>query len=117
MSAQFHAPAALAAGEEPPGTQWIRGWVDRRVGLDNVERRKILPLPGLEFRPVGRSALSQCYIDCAVPVQISVLSGQGAGPFVVYFLPHSSSGRLVYSRCSHFGAQGIRETLRFTSVS
>jgi hypothetical protein len=36
--------------ERVPGTHWIGGW---------VERRKILPLPGLELRPLGRPARSQ----------------------------------------------------------
>jgi hypothetical protein len=30
-----------------------------RTGLDDVERRNILPLPGLELRPLGRPACSQ----------------------------------------------------------
>jgi hypothetical protein len=33
--------------------------VGLRTGLDAVERRKILPLPGLEVRLVGRPARSQ----------------------------------------------------------
>jgi hypothetical protein len=33
--------------------------VGPRAGLDHVERRKILPLPGLELRPLGRPAGSQ----------------------------------------------------------
>jgi hypothetical protein len=32
------------------------GWVGLRTGQDGVERRKILTLPGLEFRPLGRPA-------------------------------------------------------------
>jgi hypothetical protein len=49
MSGQLHAPAA-----------WIGGWVDLRAGLDDVEKRKSLNLPGLEPQPLGRSARSQC---------------------------------------------------------
>jgi hypothetical protein len=30
--------------------------VGHRNGLEDVERRKILPLPGLELRPLGRPA-------------------------------------------------------------
>jgi hypothetical protein len=30
--------------------------VDPRAGLDNVEKRKFLKLPGLELRPLGRPA-------------------------------------------------------------
>jgi hypothetical protein len=31
------------------GTHWIEGWVGPRIGLDDVERRKILPLSGLKL--------------------------------------------------------------------
>jgi hypothetical protein len=42
------------------GNNWIRGWVDLRTGLDDMEWRKILPLPGLKLRlPVGCPACSQ----------------------------------------------------------
>jgi hypothetical protein len=34
-----------------PSTHQIRGWVGPRVGLDAVEKRKILSLPGLESGP------------------------------------------------------------------
>jgi hypothetical protein len=41
--------------------------VDPRAGLDDVEKRKFLTLPGLELRPLGRPARSQslyrlCYL-------------------------------------------------------
>jgi hypothetical protein len=32
------------------------GWVGRRDGLDNVEKRKFLTLPGLKLRSLGRPA-------------------------------------------------------------
>jgi hypothetical protein len=32
-----------------PGTHWIGGWVDLRAGLDDLEKRKFLTLPGLEL--------------------------------------------------------------------
>jgi hypothetical protein len=31
-------------------THWIGGWVGPRAGLDVVEKRKIMPLPGIEPR-------------------------------------------------------------------
>jgi hypothetical protein len=37
----------FAPGERTPGTHWVGGWVGPRIGLDDVERRKISPLPGL----------------------------------------------------------------------
>jgi hypothetical protein len=33
--------------------------VDPRAGLDHMEKRKFLTLPGLELRPLGRVARSQ----------------------------------------------------------
>jgi hypothetical protein len=41
-------------GERASGTHWIGGWVDPGAGLDDVEKRKFLTLPGLELRPFGR---------------------------------------------------------------
>jgi hypothetical protein len=46
-------------GERAPGTRWIGGWVDPRAGLDDVEKRKYLTLPGLELQPLERPARSQ----------------------------------------------------------
>jgi hypothetical protein len=48
MSDQIHAPAAYPQCKNP-GTHWIGGWVDPRAGLDDVEKRKFLTLPGLEL--------------------------------------------------------------------
>jgi hypothetical protein len=46
-------------GERALSTHWIGGWVDTRTGLADVEKRIFLTLPGLEIRPLGRSARSQ----------------------------------------------------------
>jgi hypothetical protein len=59
--------SALAGGEwsasRPcrfiPGTHWVGDWVDPRAGLDDVEMRKFLTLPGLELLPLARPASSQ----------------------------------------------------------
>jgi hypothetical protein len=61
VSGQIHVPAALLPGngERAPGTHWIGGWVDPRAGMDDVERRKFLTLPGLELRPIGLPARNQ----------------------------------------------------------
>jgi hypothetical protein len=61
MSRQLHAPAALPPPprERAPGTHWTWGWVGPRAGLDEVEKRKFLNLPGLELRLRGRPARSQ----------------------------------------------------------
>jgi hypothetical protein len=42
-----------------PGTHWIGGWVGPRAGLNDVEKGKLLILPGFEFRPLGRPASRQ----------------------------------------------------------
>jgi hypothetical protein len=49
----------VVAPKIAPVTHWIGGWVDARVGLDDVEKIKLLTLPGLELRPPGRRARSQ----------------------------------------------------------
>jgi hypothetical protein len=69
MAVQIHAflTSALAGGEwsasRPgrftPGTYWVGGWMGSRTDMDNVERRKILPIAGLELQPLGRPARSQ----------------------------------------------------------
>jgi hypothetical protein len=59
MSGQLHTLAALPPGERAPGTHWIGGSVGPRAGLDDMEKRKFLTLPGLELRPLGRPSRSQ----------------------------------------------------------
>jgi hypothetical protein len=50
-------------GERATGTHWIGGWVGLRAGLDDMEKRNFLTLPGHKLRPLGRPARSLC---CAV---------------------------------------------------
>jgi hypothetical protein len=50
MNGQLYTPAALPLGKEPAGIHWIGGWVGPTAGLDTVEKREILPLPGIELR-------------------------------------------------------------------
>jgi hypothetical protein len=52
-------PGRFSPGETGTGTHCIRGWVNPRAGLDDVEKRKFLTLPGLELRPLGRPAHSK----------------------------------------------------------
>jgi hypothetical protein len=52
-------PGRFTPGERAPGTHWIGNSVDSRAGLDGVEKRKFLTLPGLELRPLDRPAHSQ----------------------------------------------------------
>jgi hypothetical protein len=41
--------SASRLGRFTPGTHWIGGCVDPRAGLDDMEKSKLLPLPGLEL--------------------------------------------------------------------
>jgi hypothetical protein len=52
-------PGRLIAEERAPGTHWIGGWVDPRAGLEDLEKRNFLTLPGLELRHLGRPARSR----------------------------------------------------------
>jgi hypothetical protein len=49
-------PGRFTSGERAPDTHWIGGWVDPRAGLDDKLKKKFLPLPELELRPLGRPA-------------------------------------------------------------
>jgi hypothetical protein len=50
----------VADHEEPPlGIHWTGGCVDPRAGLNDLEERKFLTLPGLELRPLSRPGRSQ----------------------------------------------------------
>jgi hypothetical protein len=64
VSGQLLAPSALPPGERALGTHWIVGWVDPRAGLDGMEKKKFLTLPGLELPPLGHPAR---YTDYAIP--------------------------------------------------
>jgi hypothetical protein len=60
-------PGRFTSGERAPGTHWIGVWVDHRAGLDDVEKRKFLPPPGLEVRPLGRPSRSQSLYRLSYP--------------------------------------------------
>jgi hypothetical protein len=51
-------PGRFNPGERAPGTHWIGGSVALRAGLDDLEKRKFLTLPGLELRSLGRPTRS-----------------------------------------------------------
>jgi hypothetical protein len=52
-------PCRFTPGERAQVIHWTGVWVGPRAGLDGVEKRKFLTLPGLELRPFGRPARSQ----------------------------------------------------------
>jgi hypothetical protein len=72
---------SFTSGKRVSGTHWIGGWVDPRGGLDDLEKRKFLILPGLELRPLGRPLRSQslyqwspyiCSTECTYKVRLFV---------------------------------------------
>jgi hypothetical protein len=60
-------PCRSTSGEEAPGTNGIGGWVGPRAGVDDMEKRKFLILPGLELRSLGRRARSQSLYRMSYP--------------------------------------------------
>jgi hypothetical protein len=50
-SASPHPPSRFILTDKAPGTHRIGGWVGPKAGLEAVEMRKILKLPGIEARP------------------------------------------------------------------
>jgi hypothetical protein len=66
-SATVTGPLPLYPGERAPSTHWIGGWVGLTAGLDDVEKRKFVTLPGIELRPLGRPARSQSLYGLRYP--------------------------------------------------
>jgi hypothetical protein len=52
-------PGGFILGKRAPGTRCIGDWLGPKTDLDDVEMRKILPLPGPELRSLGRPSHSQ----------------------------------------------------------
>jgi hypothetical protein len=52
-------PGRFTPWERVPGTHWIRRWVNLRDGLDDLEKRRLLTLPGLKLRSLSRPVRSQ----------------------------------------------------------
>jgi hypothetical protein len=72
--------SALAGGEwsdsRPcrftPGTHFIGGWVDPRSGLDNMEKRTLLPYRDSNSPTPGRAARSQSLYRQSYPGSIYI---------------------------------------------
>jgi len=47
-------------------TQWIKDWVDLRVGVDNGEEKNLLPVPAIKPRFISRPARSLVTIPTEV---------------------------------------------------
>jgi Rad3-related DNA helicase len=63
--------SASRPGRFTSGTLSIGGWVDPRAGLDEVEKRKFLTLPGLELNTSVDQPVASRSTDYAVPARRS----------------------------------------------
>jgi hypothetical protein len=68
VSGQLHTSAALPPGKEAPRTHWIGGLVHPRVGLDYMEKIKLLLLLGSD--PSVVQAVASRYTDYATAANI-----------------------------------------------
>jgi hypothetical protein len=59
-------PCRFIHDERTPGTHWIVGWVYPRAGLNDVEKRQFLTLPGNELRPSVVQPVAIHYTDYAM---------------------------------------------------
>jgi hypothetical protein len=59
-------PGRFTHWERAPSTHWIGGWVDPRVGLDDVEKI-LVPTVTRTPTPQSSSPLTSRYTDCAIP--------------------------------------------------
>jgi hypothetical protein len=55
-------------GERAPGTHWMRGCVNPRAGLGDMDKWKFLTPPGPELQPVASR-----YTDRAIPAHLKIM--------------------------------------------
>jgi hypothetical protein len=60
-------PQSLYPREIAPDTHWIEGWVGPRTGLEDLYKRKLLPLMGLKSDPSVAQRITSRHIDWAIP--------------------------------------------------
>jgi hypothetical protein len=60
-------PGLFTPGERIPGTLLVGGWVDPRAGLDDMEKRTFLTLPGLQLRPSVVQPVASRYTVYVIP--------------------------------------------------
>jgi hypothetical protein len=83
--------------KKPPGTLWKGRWMGSRAGLNDAERTRIVPLPGLELRPLGSLAYSQSL--CRLSYHASLWRKNKSWSNLSFFLPAYSSktGKLMFN--------------------
>jgi hypothetical protein len=105
VSGQLHAPAALPPGERAPGTQWIGGRVDLRAGLDDLEKRTFLTLPGLELRPPVVQPVASRYTNYAIPAPLSMSTVPN---YTLVYAPTCCRTFIVLCHSSHVSCTVLR---------
>jgi hypothetical protein len=96
-------------------TYWLRGWVGPRTSLDDVDRRKIIPLPVLELRPLGYPARSQSLYLLLYPASSKIIfTLQNSHPV---FKHRSKHHCLFVNRDSHFWKPPVAFPIRAPYMS
>jgi hypothetical protein len=83
-------PGHFFPGERVVDSHWTGGWLGPRTGLDDVERRKILHLPGFKLQPFSRRAHSKSLYRLRYPGSL------------VYYNRFGSADNLTRSALSNF---------------
>jgi hypothetical protein len=69
-------------GKGPKSSHWIGGWMGLRASLEEVERRKLLPLPRLKLRPLRRPTRSQSLYRRSYPGSFCVSNASSKYKFL-----------------------------------
>jgi hypothetical protein len=99
-------PGRITPGEKAPGIHCIGGWMGPRIGLNDVERRKILPLLGLELRLLCRPARNQSLYRLRYPGSLYMLGEMRNTYGILVMKPEGK--RLIFRgilRSGHFLSQ------------
>jgi hypothetical protein len=83
--------------------------VGPRAGLDDIEKRKFLTLPGLELRPVGRPARNQSLYQLRYPRFPEKLHTIG------YFITNADSVLMLRSVVCYKNERGLGREGRWNS--
>jgi hypothetical protein len=105
-------PCRFTPGERAAGTHWIRDWVDPRVSLDNVEKRRFLTLPGLELRPLGRPSRSQSLYRLSYPGSFTNAVSLSKGARYTHWIWGSHGSE--YDDCGLVGCNSLQSGVRTT---